>query len=310
MSQPTLLTESPQAAASETQRHIAWRWAFFALWVAGTVVLAWRSLHPLLNYSLGNDDASHILLIPAISAWLLFLERKAVFGSPGTEFAVSVPLSILGALAVIWSFAAKPGFLSACAAGLVLLWIGGFGLAFGKGALEKGHFALLFLFLSVPFPESLLGKIVYFLQKGSAELSAVFFGLTPVPVLRDGFVFHLPHFSIEVARECSGIRSSIALLVLALLVGHFFFRSFWKQVVFLVAGLIVMIVKNAIRIVTLTMLANYVDPGFLYGNLHHEGGIVFFIIGLLLLVPVFWLLQRGEASRGPRSTEVPVQQNA
>jgi exosortase/archaeosortase family protein len=56
----------------------------------------------------------------------------------------------------------------------------------------------------------------------------------------------------------------------------------------------VMIVKNGIRIVTLTMLATYVDPGFLYGNLHREGGVVFFMIGLLLMVPVFWILQAGE----------------
>jgi hypothetical protein len=43
-----------------------------------------------------------------------------------------------------------------------------------------------------------------------------------------------------------------------------------------------------------------VDSSFLFGRLHHEGGIVFFVIGLLLLLPVFWLLQRGEtAATGP-----------
>ena len=52
-----------------------------------------------------------------------------------------------------------------------------------------------------------------------------------------------------------------------------------------------MIVKNGIRIVTLTLLAIYVDPSFLYGRLHREGGIVFFLIGLLLLLPVYLLLQ-------------------
>ncbi len=142
--------------------------------------------------------------------------------------------------------------------------------------------------------EALLSRVVYFLQKGSAEISAFLFGLTPLPVLREGFVFHLPRFSIEVARECSGIRSSIALLVLAILVGHFFLRTWWRQALFVLAGFVVMIVKNGIRIVTLTVLASYVDPGFLYGNLHREGGVVFFLIGLLLMVPVFWLLQTEE----------------
>jgi exosortase/archaeosortase family protein len=61
-----------------------------------------------------------------------------------------------------------------------------------------------------------------------------------------------------------------------------------------VVGLFVMILKNGVRIVTLTLLASYVDPGFLYGRLHREGGVVFFLLGLLLLFPVLWLLQRGE----------------
>jgi exosortase/archaeosortase family protein len=108
-----------------------------------------------------------------------------------------------------------------------------------------------------------------------------------------------------VARECSGIRSSIALLVLAILVGHFFLGTWWKQVVFVLAGIAVMIVKNGIRIVTLTVLATYVDPGFLYGNLHREGGVVFFLIGLLLMAPVFWILQAGEHAPDLEAVKLP-----
>jgi exosortase/archaeosortase family protein len=67
-----------------------------------------------------------------------------------------------------------------------------------------------------------------------------------------------------------------------------------------------MIIKNGIRIVTLTLLASYVDPAFLYGNLHREGGVVFFMIGLLLMVPFFWLLQRGE----PQTHESPLKMPA
>ena len=54
------------------------------------------------------------------------------------------------------------------------------------------------------------------------------------------------------------------------------------------------IVKNGIRIVSLTLLAVHVNPSFLTGQLHHEGGIVFFVLALLLLSPLFRLLQRSE----------------
>ena len=84
-------------------------------------------------------------------------------------------------------------------------------------------------------------------------------------------------------------------IILAILVAHFYLRTFWKKVLLVVAGLFVMILKNGIRIVTLTLLATYVDPGFLYGNLHHDGGVVFFLLGLLILAPVLWLLERSES---------------
>jgi exosortase len=274
--------------------HANRRWVLFWGWLACSMVISWTALAALLRYSFGNDDASHILLIPFISAWLMFIDRGRIFRSLSSDVVVCLTLSVPGIAIVLWSLRIQPASPSLCAFGLVLVWIAGFALAFGREALKAARFPLMFLFLFIPLPEALLSRVVYFLQKGSAEISALLFGLTPLPVLREGFVFHLPRFSIEVARECSGIRSSIALLVLAILVGHFFLRTWWKQVVFVLAGFVVMIVKNGIRIVTLTVLATYVDPGFLYGNLHREGGVVFFMIGLLLLVPVFWILQTGD----------------
>ncbi len=103
------------------------------------------------------------------------------------------------------------------------------------------------------------------------------------------------------ARECSGIRSSLALLILAILVAYFYLDTFWKQAVLVVAGLFVMILKNGVRIVTLTLLASYVDPNFLYGRLHRQGGVVFFLLGLLLLAPLVWLLHRGERKVPPQA---------
>jgi exosortase len=264
------------------------------LWFAGSIAVFWKAFDSLVRYSFGNDDASHILLIPIISAWLIFTDRRPVFKQLSYDAALGVSLLIPGVVCLLWALRSAPASPSACALGLVLLWISGFALIFGRPATKNARFALLFLFLFIPLPEVLLNRVVYWLQKGSAEIADILFGLTPLPVLRDGFIFHLPRFSIEVARECSGIRSSIALLVLAILLGHFFLPQFWKQAVFVVAGMVVMIIKNGIRIVTLTLLASYVDPAFLYGNLHREGGVVFFMIGLLLLLPVFWLLQRGE----------------
>ena len=272
---------------------------YFAGWIAATCLLFLRPLVAFVTYSLSNDNASHLLLIPVITAWLLYLERDRIFKLLAPDGrAASLFFGAGTALALLALFAGPHwsalNQLSVYVLGLILLWVAGFAFFFGRPALESAKFPLAFLLLTIPIPDFLLDRAIYLLQKGSAEIAAVLFDWSGVPVLRDGFVFHLAHVNIEVARECSGIRSSLALLILAILVAHFYLDTFWKQAILVTAGLFVMILKNGVRIVTLTLLASYVDPGFLYGRLHREGGVVFFLLGLLLLAPLLWFLQRTE----------------
>jgi len=275
------------------------RWLLFGLWCTASLALFWRPSSALVKYTFHNDNASHVVLIPFISTGLLYIERKKIFRRVSFDYSLAGLLFTISAVTYIWTIRSAASWtqadmLAGYALALVLLWISGFVLFFGRGALRNGRFPLLFLFLTIPFPGTLLNHSIYFLQKGSADVAEMIFDLVGVPALREGFVFHLAHFNIEVARECSGIRSSLALLILALVAGHLFLRTLWKQVVFVIAGLLIMVVKNGVRIATLTILAEYVDPGFLYGRLHHGGGVVFFLLGLLLLLPILWLLQRGE----------------
>ena len=58
------------------------------------------------------------------------------------------------------------------------------------------------------------------------------------------------------------------------------------------------VIKNGIRIAALTLLSIYVDPGFLTGRLHHEGGFVFFLVAMLILWPVLLWLKKSEKPRG------------
>jgi exosortase len=264
------------------------------------VELGQRSLH--------DENVSHILLIPFISAWLLGMDRRKIQARSQPDFVACLTFLLPAALVLGWilhSPSMNPrARLCASILSLFFLIVSGFILIFGREAARAAWFPFAFLLFSVPLPDAVLDRVIYALQAGSAAVAEFFFDLSGFPVLREGFVFRLPRISIEVAQECSGIRSSIALLILAVLVSHFSFRLFWKKAVFVCAGLAMMVVKNGIRIATLTLLANYVDPDFLYGNLHHRGGVVFFLIGLALLVPVYWLLRRGEEIHAPAEDAV------
>jgi len=280
------------------------RWILFAIWLAVTMIIFSRPLRSWLSYSLADEDASHLPIIPLLAVFVVFLERGTIFRNVANDR--TIPAALVTCSLVICTIVTWMGKswlsvdrLSGYMLGLVLLWLAGFIALFGRSASRKASFSLIFLFLMVPFPQPILDRLIYFLQKGSAEVASILFDLSGVPVLRDGFKFHLAHVSIEVARECSGIRSSMALIILALLVVHFRLDTLWKKLFFIAVGILVMVLKNGIRIFTLTLLASYVDPGFLYGRLHREGGVVFFLLGLLILAPVLWLLERNEPRPAP-----------
>lgn len=284
------------------------RWLYLLAWVLLSTGLFYRQVFQLAQLAWHDDTASHILLIPFISAWLLFSERRIIL--PVTKFAFAPALalllpSILLALLAARCVSCSPqDRLSAYTLSLILLLVAGLVCFLGVANTKRCSFALAFLLLAIPIPEFVLNKIIYWLQAGSAAIAEVIFNLSGAPVLRDGFVFRMPRMSIEVAQECSGIRSSLALLILALLVAHFSFRPFWKKALFVAAGLGMMLVKNGIRIATLTLLANYVDPEFLSGRLHHQGGVVFFLIGLALLWPLYLYLRKGELPAEGKSGQV------
>jgi exosortase len=155
-------------------------------------------------------------------------------------------------------------------------------------------FPLAFLVFMVPMPAIAIDAATRFLKVGSTELVAGLFTLTGTPHFREGFVFTLPDLVIEIADECSGIRSSIALLLTSLLAGHTFLRSPWGRLALVLVILPIALFKNAVRIVALSLLAIHVDPSFLTGQLHHEGGILFFLMALGLLLPIFVLVRRFE----------------
>ena len=275
------------------------RTACFVLLVGLTLAAFWTPVTMLIRFSFQHEQYSHIILIPLISASLLIRKRREIFSHLATRWREGLGLLVVGAL--LYSLgqrhsasASENDRLSVAILAVILTWLGGFVLCYGLRAFRSGLFPLLFLFLMVPIPDFLLNRVIVWLQTGSAEVSYAAFELVGVPVFRAGFIFSLPGVTIEVAKECSGIRSSLALLITSLLAGHFFLRSAWTKVLLLLAALPLLIIKNGIRIVTLSLLSVYVDPSFLTGRLHHQGGAVFFLITLVLLAPVLRLLERAE----------------
>jgi exosortase len=124
----------------------------------------------------------------------------------------------------------------------------------------------------------------------------VLFLAAGVPVTQHGLILSIPNLDIEVASECSSIRSSLMLIVIAMVLAQLFLRSPWRKALVVAAAIPLSVAKNGLRIFTIAELGTRVDPGFLTGKFHHHGGIVFLGIAVVAVCAVLWALRKGEAS--------------
>jgi exosortase len=302
----TAVAASAHRGPVATSRHVA----FLAL-VITAVAWFWGPLTTVVSLSLQREQYehySHIVIIPLISLFLIYLNRAAVFahveGHPRFGVLVMVAAVVASQLPRVFRFDEETTW-SVAMLTMVAAVLGAFVLCYGLNAFRKASFGLLLMVCMVPLPPVLLHAVIGFLQRASAEASEVLFALVGVPVFRDGFRFALPGLTIEIAEECSGIRSSIALFIVGLVAAHLFLRSMWAKTTVALVVIPVAIAKNAVRIVVLSLLGIHVDHSFIGASvLHRYSGIPVFMLGLATLAAIIWLLQRSEARLDRRAAMV------
>jgi len=290
-----------------------WGTALFIVTVLVSAALAVDRLYTVVRRATTSPEYSYIIVVLPLSLALIYLNRRSIFAicKVGSRLGIllvslAAPAFFIYAVAVLNPSADLQ--LSVSLAGLVTLWIAAFYVSFGSAASSAALFPLLFLYFLVPVPGNLMARAVAVLQYASADAAGALFNIAGVPVIRHGQTFVLVNQQIEVAAECSGIRSSIALLITAVIFGHLFLQRVPSKVLLTASIVPLAVIKNGIRIFTLSVLGTYVNPGFLTGRLHHQGGVVFFALALAVLTVVLLALRKLERSRAaPTQPGSPLQ---
>jgi exosortase len=266
-----------------------------------------ESLKNLTVFALSHDYGSHILLVVPVSISIIFLRRDRVFSKFGSGFLPSTAIFLIAAALNVIAFSLRSHGANNCLSLKILAFLlfctSAFTLCYGPHALRMAAFPFLFLLFLIPVPDFVVEKIISLLQIGSAQVALWLFNLSSVPVMREGLVFHIPTLDLEIAKECSGIRSSIVLLITTVLLSEFFLRSFAAKSVVVLCVFPMVIVKNAVRIVVISLLTVYLNRGFLHGWLHQSGGIVFYVLGLLMLMGILKCLKKWETRTTPASEQ-------
>jgi exosortase len=276
----------------------------FGALCALSILLWWPSLADTLRLALARDAYTHILLILPLSVALIYADSTMPSARPiwrDVRLSPGLGGPLLALALVVWNYvqwgmpyATEDVHLSLAMLAIVAWWIGSFIFCFGMPAFHQLQFPLYLLFLIVPVPESVLRTMIEFLQLESANTTRVLFHALGVPATQDGILVSIPGLVIEVAKECSSIRSSMMLLVTTIILAGLFLRSPWRRLLLVLAAIPLSVFKNAVRIVTITLLATRIDPGYFEGRLHHQGGILFFGVAVVGIILLLLLLRRSE----------------
>lgn len=265
-----------------------WIWPGVALAIL-LIYLYFGILHHLVVQWWTDPNYSHGFLVPFFSAFIIWKDRdrlRKIDARPAASgliiVAFGVGVLILGVL----------GAELFCSRTSLLLILAGLVVYFqGWKYFRAVLFPWLFLFLMVPPPTLIMNMVTLPLQFLASDLATWFLQLFGVPVLQNGNVLQLPNMSLEVVEACSGIRSLISLVTLAIIYGYLLEESYLLRVVLAVAAVPIAVLANGLRIMGTGITGLYWDPDKAQGFFHEFSGWVIFILSLISLFILHRLLR-------------------
>jgi exosortase C (VPDSG-CTERM-specific) len=261
-----------------------------------------QPLLALMNYAARSQLFSYILLIPFVSAYLLYVRRDQLPKKRRTDFLLTFVSLAAGTglftLAHSLEFGGRAPTINTRIVLLTLSFLcclaaGGF-FFFGRDWMRAAAFPLAYLIFMVPMPDAMKDALEMASKSAAAEVANLFFHLSGTPFLRAGPVFQLPNITIEVAQECSGIRSSWVLFMTSILAANLFLKTPWRRFALIAFVIPLGILRNGFRILVIGLLCVNLGPQMIHSLIHRRGGPVFFMLSLIPFFLVLWWLRKGD----------------
>jgi exosortase len=231
-----------------------------------------------------DPNFEHGIFVPLFALFVLWQDRaklRAIVPAPSWT---GLPLLVLGLLMLVLGVLGAELFFSRVSllvllAGLIVLFEG---WTFFRAVL----FPWAFLILMIPIPTLILQQITFPLQLLASKLATGLLELAGVPVLRQGNVIVLASMPLDVAEACSGIRSLLTLVTLAIIYGYLMETRVWVRVVLALSAVPIAVAANSFRVFGTGLLVQYWDPDKAEGFFHTFEGWLIFVVALIMLLAV------------------------
>jgi exosortase len=299
--------------------------------IASAIVFSYATVLVKLGHNWWTDENySHGLLIPFIIGYIVWTERERFSRTPHRPMMVIGLTAVLVAILALWAgtagaelFTQRISLVLMLAATVIYFW--------GFALLRLMVVPLFLLVLAIPIPTIVFNKIAFPLQLFASRCAVWAMMAFDIPVLRQGNVIELmPQGAIEtkkleVVEACSGIRSLMTLVTLAVVFAYFTHPrggngpdgensindsktqlpshsariisavksyGFWRSTIIVLSAIPIAIFTNAFRVSGTGVLAHYYGTKVADGFFHSFSGWVIYIVAFLMLFGVGWILDR------------------
>ena len=290
--EPMATANKELVVPASRRQGLAWAGALLVL-----VTLLYASVLRALVVQWWTDpDYGHGFFVPLFSALVLWRHREQLLRTE-VKPANSGLVVIIGAL-LLFLFGSLGAELFTSRVSLLLLLVGMVLFLAGRKALRSVSFPVGFLVFMIPIPVIIYNQITFPLQLLASRLATSWLELVQIPVLRDGNILVMSNYSLEVVEACSGIRSLMTLMSLAVAYGYLVEPRHWMRYALALLMVPSAIFTNAVRIMLAGVLAHHFGPAAAEGFLHEFSGWLVFLAALAFLFVFHWILRH--VGRGPK----------
>jgi len=252
---------------------IAWLYAS----ILARLFLQWVGPHHDANFE-------HGIFVPLFALFVLLQDRKKLLAISSSPSWAGLPLIVLSLLVLVLGVWGAEIFLARTS--LLILLAGVIILFQGWRFFRAVLFPWAFLILMIPPPTLILQQVTFPLQLLASRLATGLLRLVGVPVLRQGNMIVLAAMPLDVAEACSGIRSLLTLVTLAIIYGYLMETRKWVRVVLALSAVPIAVAANSFRVFGTGLLVQYWDPDKAEGFFHTFEGWLIYVVSLIMLFAV------------------------
>jgi exosortase len=228
-----------------------------------------------------DDNYSHGLLLPVALGFLIYQERAGWQRLEAKPSWLGIPVIVFSQIVALVGYLGAEFFLQRVS--FAILAVGIVLYVWGWKLLREVWLLIFLYLLTVPLPALIFNQIALPLQLFASAVSEHVLGFLGIPVFREGNILELPNLTLSVAEACSGIRSLMSLITLAVMLAYFLPVRWKWRVAFVASAIPVAVICNAARVAGTGILGRHFGEAAAQGFFHSFSGWLIFVLAFALL---------------------------